>query len=163
MHSLLMASEIKPLISLSTNTWTDQAGLAIEGGMDSCIIKGNVTFGDEENIEGECYEGLAGVTVVVYFDEEFDPDECEACNINDLSDLGGNYEFCAYRIEIPCENVPVECGEPSAEPSGSFYPSSAPSETPTESAYPSMAPSSSPSESPSDAPSASPSKSPTKS
>jgi len=139
----------------------DEAGLAIEAGMNSCIIKGNVTFGDSENIEGQCYDGLASVTIVVYLDEEFDPNECEACNTNDLAELGGDYKFCAYRVEIPCESVPVECGEPSAEPSGSFYPSSAPSESPTESAKPSSSPTSSPSESPSKNPTKQPTLAPT--
>jgi len=161
-NAIVVNSENIDTIDFTVNQqWTaDDAGLAIEAGMNSCIIKGNVTFGDSENIEGECYDGLAGVTVVVYFDEEFNPEECEACNVDDLTELGGEHKFCAYRIEIPCEPVPVECGEPSAEPSGSFYPSSAPSETPTESFYPSSAPSSSPSESPTKAPTNAPTASP---
>merc|ERR1712238_171056 len=127
----------------------EEAGLAIQSGMDSCIIKGNVTFGDSENVKGECIEGYAGVTIVVYMDEEFEPEECEACNVDDLSEMGGNYKFCAYRVELPCGPVSVECGEPSAGPSGSFYPSIAPSESPTDSVAPSTRPTSSPSVSPS--------------
>merc|ERR1712238_621810 len=41
----------------------EEAGIAIESGIDSCIIKGNVTFGDSEDVEGECIEGYAGVTI----------------------------------------------------------------------------------------------------
>merc|ERR1712238_133630 len=138
----------------------EEAGIAIESGIDSCIIKGNVTFGDSEDVEGECIEGYAGVTIVVYMDEDFEPEECEACNVDDLSEMGGNYKFCAYRVELPCGPVSVECGEPSAGPSGSFYPSIAPSESPTDSVAPSTRPTSSPSVSPSDGPTTSPSDSP---
>merc|ERR1712238_115365 len=127
----------------------EEAGLAIQSGMDSCIIKGNVTFGDSENVKGECIEGYAGAIVVVYMDEEFEPEECEACNVDDLSEMGGDYKFCAYRVELPCEPVSVECGEPSSAPSGSFYPSITPSQSPTESVAPSTTPSTSPSVSPS--------------
>jgi hypothetical protein len=145
-----------------TQNWIlEEAGLAIQSGMDSCIIKSNVTFGDSEDVEGECIEGFADVTVVVYMDEEFEPDECEACNVDDLSEMGGEYKFCAYRVELPCEPVSVECGEPSAAPSGSYFPSSAPSESPTDSTKPSASPTSSPSASPTATPTSSPSASPT--
>jgi len=111
---------------------SDKAGLAIEAGMDACIIKGNVTFGDSENVQGECYDGSASVLVVVYMDDDFEPDECEACNVDDLSDLSGNNTFCAYRVEIPCEPVSVECGEPSAVPSDAptLTPTASPSSSP---------------------------------
>merc|ERR1719506_2407376 len=69
----------------------------------------------------------------------------------------GLNSFCAYIIEIPCEPVPVECGEPSTAPSGSYFPSSAPSDSPTESAVPSDGPSLDPSSKPSDVPSDGPS------
>jgi hypothetical protein len=145
-----------------TQNWIlEEAGLAIEAGIDSCIIKSNVTFGDSEDVEGECIEGFAGVTVVVYMDEEFEAEECEACNVDTLSEMGGDYKFCAYRVEIPCEPVSVECGEPSAAPSGSYFPSSAPSESPTDSTKPSASPTSSPSASPTASPTTSPSSSPT--
>merc|ERR1719506_3086188 len=65
----------------------------------------------------------------------------------------GLNSFCAYIIEIPCEPVPVECGEPSTAPSGSYFPSSAPSDSPTESTTPSDGPSLDPSSKPSDVPS----------
>jgi hypothetical protein len=129
------------IVSQQWKTDTDDVGLAIEAGLDSCIVKGNVTFGESESVQGECYDGFAGVTIVVYMDEDFEPDECEACNVDDLSDMGGNYSFCAYRVEIPCEPVSVECGAPSTAPSESSFPSSAPSDAPTESAEPSDAPS----------------------
>jgi len=143
--------------------WTvDDAGLAIRAdGEDSCIVKGGVEFGDSENVEGECVAGIAAVTIVVYLDEEFEPDQCEACNVEDLEEMGGEYEFCAYRVEIPCEPVAVECGEPSAAPSGSYYPSSAPSEAPTDTFKPSSSPTESPSASPTKAPTAKPTESPT--
>merc|ERR1712238_532794 len=112
----------------------EEAGIAIESGIDSCIIKGNVTFGDSEDVEGECIEGYAGVTIVVYMDEDFEPEECEACNVDDLSEMGGNYKFCAYRVELPCEPVSVECGKPSAAPtpSPSVTPSDGPSLQPSD-------------------------------
>jgi len=140
--------------------WVDEAGMAIESGLEKCIIKGNVTFGDSEDVEGECVEGYAGAIVVIYMDEEFEPDECEACNVDDLADMGGNYSFCAYRVEIPCEPISVECGEPSAAPSDSVYPSSEPSQSPTKSVEPSSSPTSGPSASPSRFPTISPSSSP---
>merc|ERR1712194_650513 len=127
----------------------EEAGIAIESGIDSCIIKGNVTFGDSEDVEGECIEGYVGVTIVVYMDEEFEPEVCDACNVDDLSEMGGDYKFCAYRVELPCEPVSVECGKPSAAP------------TPSPSVTPSAAPTPSPSVTPSDGPSLYPSSTPT--
>merc|ERR1712085_215666 len=119
----------------------EEAGLAIQSGMDTCIVKGNVTFGDSEDVEGECVDGFAGVTIVVYMDEEFEPEVCEACNVDDLSEMGGDYKFCAYRVELPCEPVSVECGKPSAAPTPS--PSVTPSDGP--SLYPSSTPTNKPS------------------
>merc|ERR1712194_615538 len=127
----------------------EEAGLAIQSGMDTCIVKGNVTFGDSEDVEGECVDGFAGAIVVVYMDEEFEPEVCEACNVDDLSEMGGDYKFCAYRVELPCEPVSVECGKPSAAP------------TPSPSVTPSAAPTPSPSVTPSDGPSLYPSSTPT--
>merc|ERR1711907_500431 len=139
----------------------DNAGIAIQGGLDNCIIKGNLTYGDSEDMEGQCIEGFAGALIVVYMDEAFDPDECEACNVDDLASMGGDYEFCAYRVEPPCEPITVECGEPSAFPSGSYYPSSAPTEAPSQSMAPSDGPSLTPSGSPTSDPTVKPTKSPT--
>jgi len=153
--------------TVSQKWTTDEAGLAIQAGLDSCIIKGNVTFGDSENIQGECVEGVVGVVVVVYMDEEFEPDECEACNVDDLSELGGEYEFCAYRVEIPCEPISVECA-PSAAPTDSNttsptgFPSSSPTDAPTagstdsNTTFPTASPSSGPTKAPAEAPSAAP-------
>merc|ERR1712238_440025 len=116
-------------------------------------------LGQSEKFEGACFGGVTGVTVVVYMDASFEPEECQACNAVDLSEMGGN--FCAYRVEIPCETISVECGEPSGAPSGSFYPSSAPSEGPTKSPAPSSNPTALPSASPTDAPTKSPTNAPT--
>jgi len=140
--------------------WVEDAGIAIQAGTDSCVVNGNVTIGDSEDMSATCMAGYAGITVVVFMDDAFDPDDCEACNADDLSEMGGNYEFCAYRIEIPCEPVEVECGEPSASPSGSFYPSSEPTDSPTVSMAPTDAPTKSPSESPTDSPTSSPTSGP---
>merc|ERR1711988_1589374 len=91
--------------------------------------------------------------VVVYMDEEFDPDECEACNVDDLSAMGGEYEFCAYRVELPCEPVGVECGEPSAAPSDKL------TEPPT--IKPTVSPTIKPTASPTNKPTVSPTPIPT--
>merc|ERR1712238_567135 len=126
----------------------EEAGLAIQSGMDTCIVKGNVTFGDSEDVEGECVDGFAGAIVVVYMDEKFEPEVCEACNVDDLSEMGGDYKFCAYRVELPCEPVSVECGKPSAAPtpSPSVTPSDGPSLQPSDgpSLYPISTPTSKP-------------------
>ncbi|OEU06771.1 hypothetical protein FRACYDRAFT_253369 [Fragilariopsis cylindrus CCMP1102] len=141
--------------------WVEEGGLAVMYSPDamvpSCSVKGNIMLGESEYFEGECLNGMTGATIVVFMEKDFKPEECEACNVDDLSDMGG--VFCAYRVEIPCETISVECGEPSAEPSGSFFPSSAPSGSPTETS-PSGGPSAAPSASPSSGPSASPSASP---
>merc|ERR1719162_1921319 len=102
--------------------WVDKAGMAIRIGMTDCIVKGNIVFGSKDDFEGECLGGVTSVTLVVFFDSEFDPEECEACNADDLTEMGGINEFCAYRVEIPCDTIAVECGEPSTAPSGSFFP-----------------------------------------
>merc|ERR1712196_563021 len=116
--------------------------------------------GEGGEVEGECIEGYTSLAIVVYLDETFEPEDCAACNADDLLGMGGNYKFCAYRVEVPCEPMTVECGEPSASPSGSFYPSSAPSETPTDSVMPSDGPSLTPSDSPTGEPTAIPSDGP---
>jgi len=132
-----------------TQAWKDEAGLAVRSGFDQCVVKGNLTLGSSEDIEGECIEGTASLTVVVYLDDYFDPEDCEACNVDDLADLGGDYEFCAYVVEVPCEPVSVECGVPTSEPSNS--PTKAPTAAPTNS------PTKEPTNEPTDSPSASPS------
>merc|ERR1711933_482515 len=119
---------------------------------------GDVTLGTSFSFESKCVHGYTSITIVVYFNSDFDTEECEACDVNEIDDMTGHY--CAYSIEIPCEPMTVECGAPSAAPSGSFFPSSTPSDTPTISSSPSSIPSSSPSVSPSASPSGSPSASP---
>merc|ERR1719162_1580233 len=142
--------------------WSDENGMAImyDETLESptCVVKGNVLFGDSEDLVGECFAGATGVTVVVYMDASFKPEECEACDVADLSEMGEN--FCAYRLEIPCEPTSVECGEPSTAPSGSYFPSSAPSDSPTKSPAPSNAPTNQPSASPTSQPSKAPSDQP---
>merc|ERR1712003_426573 len=141
--------------------WMEQVGIAIKhtsvDSGSSCNVYGNVNLGDSFNFQSQCVLGVTGLTVVVYTGD-FDEDECEACEVDDLSSMGE--QFCAYSIEIACEPMSVECGEPSAAPSGSFYPSSVPSESPTKSAYPSSTPSSDPSASPTTSPSEIPSSEP---
>jgi len=146
--------------------WQNTAGVAIEVGMDTCVIKGNMPLGGSEDLSADCVDGFATATVVVYLDDNFEPEECDACNVDDLAAMGGNSTFCAYRIEIACEPMVVECGEPSSSPSGSYYPSSAPTDSPTNSALPSASPTGSPSSapptvSPTVSPTASPTASPT--
>merc|ERR1712048_910508 len=142
-------------VSQMWSAW--DSGLAIRTGLDSCIVEEKVPFGEGGEVEGECIEGYTSLAIVVYLDETFEPEDCAACNADDLLGMGGNYKFCAYRVEVPCEPMSVECGEPSASPSGSFYPSAAPSETPTDSVMPSDGPSLTPSDSPTGEPTASPS------
>lgn len=123
-----------------SQTWksNSNAGLAIQGGMGTCIVKGDVGFGSSESVTSQCIDGLATTTVVVYLDDQFEPDECEACNVADLSQMGGGYEFCAYRVELPCEPIIIDCGEPTGSPSVSptvrptSSPTSSPSSSPTE-------------------------------
>merc|ERR1719157_284202 len=148
--------------------WDDAIWLAIKyNNIDlesTCDVKDGFLFENSYNFQAKCISGVTVATIVVYYDSDFNPEECEACDFDDLNLMGGmGGHYCAYSIEIPCETMDVECGEPSAAPSGSFYPSSAPSESPTKSSSPSGGPSGSPSESPSDFPSESPSESPSSS
>jgi hypothetical protein len=92
-----------------TQDWVDEAGMAIRNGNDDCVVKGDMILGSSEDFEGQCMNGSFTMNVVVYFDKEFDPEECEACNVVDLVDMGGTYEFCAYSVEIPCDPISVEC------------------------------------------------------
>jgi len=148
-NAIIIKSQTGSYVDFSlSQQWSDEVGLAIKSGLDTCIIKGNVTFGGSEDIRGECIEGFAAVTVVVYMDDAFEPDECEACDADDLTDVGGGYEFCAYRVEIPCEPMIVECGEPSSAPTGE--PTQSPTSGPTTS--PSVVPTGS-SDSPTNLPS----------
>jgi len=146
--------------------WTTDnstVGVAIQSGLDACVINEDVTADASEDFMATCTAGYAGLTVVVYFDDEFEADNCEACSVSGIDELGGDYEFCAYSVEIPCTQSEVPCGEPSASPSGSFYPSEEPSEAPTKSASPSASPSTSPSASPTATPTGSPTAVPTSS
>merc|ERR1711959_306412 len=145
-------------ITVSQMWSASESGLAIRPDLDSCIVQDNVPFGESaDEVYGECIDGYTSLAIVVYLDPDFEPENCAACNADDLLGMGGNYNFCAYRVEVPCEPMTVECGEPSASPSGSYFPSSAPSETPTDSVMPSDGPSLTPSDSPTGGPTASPS------
>merc|ERR1711907_722707 len=62
-----------------------------------------VPFGEGGEVEGECIEGYTSLAIVVYLDETFEPEDCAACNADDLLGMGGSYKFCAYRVEVPCE------------------------------------------------------------
>lgn len=135
-------------ISFDVNQeWVDEiTGLAINTGDDECQVYAGVDVSETfDSFDSDCYEGIASITVVVFL-EEFETEECDACSVTDLSAM--NVKFCAYSIEIPCENTSVECGEPSASPSGSFYPSSVPSDPPSISAEPTAPPTESPSATP---------------
>jgi hypothetical protein len=85
--------------------WDDLVGIAIKHSNlefeSSCDIYGNVTLGDSFDFQSQCVSGYTTVTIVVYLGSEFNPEECDACNVEDLSDMGG--KFCAYSVEIPCE------------------------------------------------------------
>jgi len=112
--------------------WVEEAGMAVQSGMDDCIVKDKMILGSTEDFGGVCLDGVASVTIVVYMDASFDPEQCEACNVDDLISMGSEYKLCAYHIEIPCEQIAVKCSEPSSAPSsGSCFPSSAPSDSPT--------------------------------
>lgn len=103
-----------------TQAWADAGtSIAVRSDVDDeCVVKPGLDFGEVENFSGDyCTEGDAGFNIVVYFDPDFDPDDCEACNAekNDLSEMG-DIAFCAYRVEIPCESIPVDCPSPTASP-----------------------------------------------
>jgi len=96
-------SKVEFTVSLA---WAKASGMAVlSRGKElesSCTVMGNVGYGYSEKFVGGCIEGSTSVTVVAYMDEGFDPEECEACNVDDLEAMGGEYSFCAYRIELPC-------------------------------------------------------------
>jgi len=151
-------------ITISEKWTTDtlgEIGLAHRDADNTCVFHGNVTAGETVDIMAICIDGSASLTVVAHLSNEFAPEECDACNADDLAGLGGNNEFCSYSIEISCETMDVPCGEPSASPSGSFYPSLAPTESPTVSMSPTASPTTSPSASPTSSPTDSPSATPT--
>ena len=99
-----------------TQSWLGVAGFGITyDGLHNgrtrdshCLSETDVPYKKSQDFEGVCVEGIHGimvarVTIVVFTDVEFRPDESEACNVDDLSKKGEN--FCAYRIEIPCGNA----------------------------------------------------------
>ena len=96
-------------------SWADATGMAIlSEGKDlesHCVVLSDIATGHGERVEGGCIDGYTSATIVVYMDESFDPEECEACNVDDLEAMGGDYKFCAYRVEIACAPVSVECGD----------------------------------------------------
>ena len=89
---------------------SDAMGLAVRDGLKTC----DIVDGNSGEFEGECVEGIASFTIMVFKEEEFIKENCEACNYKDLEEL--EQTFCAYSVEIPCESIPVECGEPTASP-----------------------------------------------
>jgi len=131
-----------------TQQWIEEIGVAVKyENTDletSCDV---VMFGDSFSYQAQCILGVTNVTIVVYFEPDFEPGEDEACDIEDISEIGA---FCTYTVEIPCE--PIQCGEESAAPSESFSPSVAPSDSPIESSAPSGSPSLEPSPEPSSKP-----------
>ena len=69
--------------------WTeDVTGMAMMYdqtiGDTTCVVKGDIQFGDSEDFDGECTGGVVGITVVVYMDVNFNPEECEACETKEL-------------------------------------------------------------------------------
>jgi len=98
-----------------THEWIGTlTALAIRPGVNICSTQVGLSPGNEiGSFEGECILGIASITVVAYFTENFQSAECEACTF----DLGDN-EFCSYVLEIPCEPVSYDC-----------LPSSAPTES----------------------------------
>merc|ERR1712008_209777 len=90
--------------------WMDEVGLAIkydDSNLQSSCDVYELTMGAIENFQSKCINGMTEATIVVYMDDGFNPDECVACDVEDLSDMGG--AFCAYRLQIPCEKMPVVC------------------------------------------------------
>ena len=143
-----------------TNIWL--AGtLAVKYEIDNltsqCTIKESFLPLGSEDFEAQCVGEVTSVGIIVYFDNEFSADECDACNVDEASLM--DYLVCAYSIEIPCGSLPSQSPSVSPSDSPSDAPTDSPSETPTDS--PSDAPSVSQTDSPSDAPTDSPSEAPT--
>jgi hypothetical protein len=83
---------------------------AVRSGVNTCSVQEGLSPGDHLGLfEGECIQGFASVTVVVYFNENLQSAECEACNVDDLLEMEGDDEFCSYLLEIPCEPVSYDC------------------------------------------------------
>jgi len=87
---------------------------------------------DSYDFKSQCFQGMTGVTILVYPKPIIELEQCQACDVNALDGT-----FCAYRVEIPCEPM-NDCM--------SIFPSNLPSDVP----------SSSPIDSPSDVPGSSP-------
>jgi len=158
-----------------TQQWREEVGMAVKYDdiqlESSCDVTEDVAFGTATSLQAQCVDGITEATVVVYLDSNFDADECEACEVEELSNMGEN--FCAYRIEIPCEPKQVECGEPTATPtiSPTKVPTAVPTATPTgkptnpptavPTATPTAVPTASPTDVPSNVPTAKPKPRPT--
>merc|ERR1719393_1056932 len=111
---------------------------------------------------------------MVFKEEEFSKEECEACNYDDLEEL--EETFCAYSVEIPCESIPctTESPESTEEPTVNESPTAFPTFAPTiesssdptkiiDPVPPTAEPTSNPTESPTTAPTAAPTSNPTES
>ena len=71
--------------------WMDEVGLALKYDSEelesSCDVVGDVTFGNSFDFKSECVNGVTSATIIVYMEDNFDPDECKACDVDDLMDM----------------------------------------------------------------------------
>merc|ERR1712106_1190931 len=76
--------------------WQDAEALAIKYTNieldSSCYVEGDdVSIEAKFNFKSKCVNSMTDTTIVVYYDSDFDVDDCEACNVEDISNLGGHY------------------------------------------------------------------------
>jgi len=97
--------------------WTDSVvGLALRTDFNTaCVFEDGLKKGDSmETYNTRCVDGIMSVTAVLYLDDNVVKEECDACNVEEISDLNEDIAFCAYRIEIPCDSI---CDQDSMSPS----------------------------------------------
>eukprot|EP00536_Pseudo-nitzschia_multiseries_P015677 jgi/Psemu1/43402/gm1.43402_g len=109
--------------------WKDATGIAVLfDGTDfesKCKVMDDVSFDSSYEFEGGCIEGMTSATIVVYMGKGFNADECEACNVDELQDMGGDQSVLNVESRVHLQanllvalqvNLPVEASTPAVLP-----------------------------------------------
>jgi hypothetical protein len=87
------------LTDVGTCSLVDGDGLGSKSGIAPGSSSRSSSDDEHFIYEGVCIHGFASITVVAYYNDNFESDECDACN-----PIEGKNHFCSYDLEIPCSD-----------------------------------------------------------
>ena len=113
-HSIVVNNQYESYVEFTiTSLMQDDVGIAVRHTdldlENSCRVFQDSSLGNFVDFQAKCIEEFTSVMIVVNEDpENVDPDEdWKACNMDDIRKRRG--QFCAYRVEIPCKQMRVDC------------------------------------------------------